>query len=63
MSEFWTKTCERCRREFDVGVWTHEDRLCNICKLETQMPPSPGKEELRGEKPNQGWRDLLGVPD
>ena len=41
MSEFWTKTCERCNREFDVGLWTYEAKFCSACQVEVDLDPTP----------------------
>ena len=47
MSEFWTKTCERCSREFDVGLYTYENRFCSTCQIEADLEPPP--DTLQGQ--------------
>ncbi len=33
-TEPWEKTCKRCGRSFEVGLWCREVTYCDTCKAE-----------------------------
>jgi hypothetical protein len=37
----WSKPCRRCGRDLDLGLWSSETELCDICaiELDLELPP------------------------
>ncbi len=62
MSEFWTKHCEKCGRIFEVGLWTRQTHLCNICEIEDDLDPPPDgfEEHMKGIR--EKMRDVPTTP-
>lgn len=35
----WERTCKRCGRNFEVGLWCREVIYCDVCKAELDAMP------------------------
>jgi hypothetical protein len=40
----WERTCRRCGRVFDVGLWCLEVPYCDACKTELKAMPAKSPE-------------------
>ncbi len=58
-SDHWEVTCERCGRNFEVGLFSREFTYCDICVDE--LGPPPDSFEKHVPEP-EDWPDIPSTP-
>jgi hypothetical protein len=41
----WERTCQRCGRNFEVGLWCREVAYCDACKAELEAMPAQSLDD------------------
>ena len=59
----WERTCKRCGRDFEVGLWCREVAYCDICKAELDAMPAESLDDSL--RKHQDWPegDTPGQPE
>ena len=58
----WERTCKRCGRKFEVGLWCLEVAYCDVCKAELKAMPAQSLDDSLGKHEGLPKVDTPGQP-
>ena len=59
----WERTCKRCGRDFEVGLWCREVAYCDICKAELDAMSTESQDESVLKQKHWPQVDTPGEPE
>jgi hypothetical protein len=59
----WERTCKRCGRIFEVGLWCLEVTYCDPCKAELKAMPAKSLEDSPHKHDAWCQTDNPGLPE